>query len=152
MKKLLIVLSAIFVPLLLMAAAGDYTGTVSSVNFALPKDINGVAMHDESLGLPVFTEAVTLTSTGYSAVLTVPSTGNNVRRQFRKLLVRNPSSTRSVYLCFGGASSCSTAMMKVPSSTSIVLDGLYFGPMNTITTIWGALDAGGSVAPEVTIW
>lgn len=152
MKKLLIVLSAILMPLLLLAAAGDYTGTVSKVNFALPKDINGVAMHDESLGLPVFSEAVTISSTAMAAVLTLPTSGNNASRQWRKLMVRNPSAARSVYVCLGSASSCSTNMLKVNVSTTVVLDGLYFGPMNTVTTIWGALDAAGSVVPEVTIW
>lgn len=151
MKKLILAFMAFSVPLLLWAAAGDYVGTVSSVKYAVPKDINQVAIHDEALGLPVFTEATTLTTNSYVSVLALPSTGNNLNRQWRKISVNNPSSTRSVYICFGGAT-CATDMIKVPTSTKIVFDGLYFGPMNSVTTIYARLDAGGSVVPEVTIW
>lgn len=152
-SKILSVLTVLSLAVILMGAAGDYVSTVTKVNFALPRDINGVALHDESLGVPVFSEATTLNSSVFTSVLSLPTSGNNANRQWRKLMVRNPSSSRTLYICLGGSVSCSTTMVKVPVSTTTVMDGMYFGPMNTITNIWGKLDIDGtSVIPEVTVW
>ncbi len=154
MKKLIIGLMAFSVPLLLWAAAGDRSPTAAAqVNFALPRDMNSVALHDESLGLPYFSEAVTLSSSTPTVLMTLPTSGNNAGRQWRKIMARNPDSAKFLYLCFGGASSCATKMMKVPTSSALFFDGMYFGPLNTITTIWGWLDSSGAnVIPEITVW
>lgn len=152
MKKIILGLIILAAPVFLIAAAGDYVSTVTKVGFAIPKDINGIALHDQSLGLPYFSEAVTLNTSAFTALVTLPTSGNNANRQWRKIMVRNPNGSKLLYLCFGGAS-CSTSMLKVPTSTTIVLDGMYFGPMNTITTIYGKLDSDGTdVVPEVTVW
>lgn len=153
MKKIIIALAICAIaPLLLMGAAGDYVSTVTKVNFALPRDINGIALHSSSLGIPTFSEAVTLTGTVAQLVLELPSTGNNANRQWRKLMVRNPDNTRVVYLCLVASAVCTTPNLKIPASTTLVLDDMYFGPMNSITHIYGKMDAAGSVVPEVTIW
>lgn len=152
MKKIIALAFVILTPLILFGAAGDWVKTVTKVNFALPRDVNGVALQSSSLGLPVFSEAVTLTGSTATLLLTLPTSGNNANRQWRKMLVRNPDGTRLVYLCFVATANCTTPNIKVPPSTTLVLDDLYFGPMNTITMIYGKLDTTGTVIPEVTIW
>jgi hypothetical protein len=152
MKRIIIGLLMVLTPVLLMGAAGDWVRTVSKVNFALPRDVNGVALHNASLGLPVFSEAVTLTSSTATLLLSLPTTGNNANRQWRKMLVRNPDSTRTLYLCFVNTANCTTPNIKVPANTTFVLDDLYFGPMNSVASIYSKLDTNGSVTPEITIW
>lgn len=118
----------------------------------VPRDNIGIPIYG-GLGLPVFSEAVTLTTTSFTSLMTVPTeTAQGYKRQFRHFELRNPSSTRSVYICFSGASPCSTSQLKIPPNYTYVLDHQYFGPFNSITTIYGKLDSAGSVTPEVTIW
>ncbi len=104
-------------------------------------------------GRPYFSEATTLTTTSYVALFTLPSTSQEDKtRTWRGLAVYNPSISASVYICLGDSTSCSTDMMKVPPSLGLVLDQTYFGPLNSVTTVWGKLSTGGSVVPEVTVW
>ncbi len=145
------ILAFILLPVLVFAAAGDKSAMGKS-SFELPKDFNGVALQGTSLGLPTFSEAVTLTTTAFVALITLPTTAPDTNRQWRGLVVRNPDTGLSLYLCFGGSSSCSTTHIKVPPSTTLVFDHLFFGPMNSITKIYGKLSNTGSVIPEVTVW
>lgn len=118
----------------------------------VPKDNKGTPIYG-GLGLPVFSEAVTLTTTSYALLLAVPTeTAQGYQRQFRHFEIRNPSSTLSVYICFSGASPCSTNQLKIPPGYTHILDHVYFGPFNSISTIYGKLSSAGSVTPEITIW
>lgn len=130
---------------------------ISSVSWAqqtsiypVPRDVNNMPI-PTSLGLPVFANQ-TLTTASYVAVLTLPTTGVNYGRQFSSICVKNPDATRTIFVCFDGASSCSTDMLKVPPSLGLCLDKLYFGRLNDITTIWAKLDATGSVSADFTVW
>lgn len=152
MKKIVSILLVLLVPVLLLATTGDFVGTIGRVKYKLPLDGNNNPLQVASLGYSYFSEAVTLTTTGDVLVVTLPSTGKDLNRQWRKLMARNPSSTRSVYLCFTSSTSCPEYNVKVPPSTTVVMDDLYFGPMNSVAAIYGKLDSSGSVAPEITIW
>lgn len=134
--------------LLALFASAAFAQTVS---VPVPKDITNTPIYGSS-GLPSFTEAVTLTTTSYVSLVTLPTSGVNLNRAWRHIAIYNPDATRSVYICLGG-SSCSTDMIKIPPSIGFVLDDALFGPKwISITDIYGRLDAGGSVAPQVTIW
>lgn len=125
---------------------------VSASAQIVPRDNRSTPIYG-GLGLPVFSEAVTLTTTSFVSILTVPNeTAQGYQRQFRHFVLRNPSTERAVYVCFGGASPCATNQMKIPPEHTFVMDHFYFGPFNSITNIYGKLDASGSVAPEITIW
>jgi hypothetical protein len=117
----------------------------------VPKDQSNTPIYSGT-GKPVFSEAVTLTSGTYAGLLTLPTTGENGSRHWKGIAVYNPSTTRSVYICIGAAATCSVDAMKIPSSTGIALDQVYFGPINDVVKIWGKLDAPGSVVPELTVW
>lgn len=106
----------------------------------------------KGLSKPYFSEAVELTTDSYVILYTLPATSENYRRHWTGIAVRNPSGTRSVYVCLGTATACTTDAMKIPPSLGFALDGIYYGPLNSITTVWGKLDAAGSVTPEVTVW
>lgn len=104
------------------------------------------------LGQSYFSEAVTLTTTSYAKLYDLPSSGVNADRPWKGIAVRNPSATRTVYICFGTSSACSGDAMKLAPSVGFALDHVMFGTQNGITAIWGKLDSAGSVAPEVTVW
>jgi hypothetical protein len=134
-------------------AVGDLSSSVGlESTLVLPVDKNGIPLQENSLGLPTFSEAVTLTTSSYVSLLTVPATGHNATRVYRHMIVKNPSSTRTLYICFGDSSSCATNMLKIPASTTIAYDGLYFGAPTSVVKIYGKLDDTGSVVPELTIW
>lgn len=104
------------------------------------------------IGLPYFFESVSLTTTSYVSLATVPTVGSgNTQRQFRNILIRNPSSTRSVYVCFG-TGGCSSDMMKIPPNYTFVTDQMLIGWSTSVTNIYGKLDSAGSVTPEITLW
>lgn len=104
------------------------------------------------IGLPYLFESVTLTTTSYVSVATLPTVGTgNTQRQFRNILIRNPSSTLSVYICFGSGG-CSTNMMKIPPNYTFVTDQMLIGWSTSVTNIYGKLDSAGSVVPEITLW
>lgn len=117
--------------------------------YPVPKDPANTPIYG-GLGLPVHGESVTLTTTSYADVLTVPSTGNDINRQYRHICSYNPSTTLEVRLCFGTA--CSSPQMVIPAGMGLCLDHTYFGVFNDITVIRGALSGAGSVVPKVTIW
>lgn len=117
----------------------------------VPKDPFNIPIYG-GLGLPVFSEATTLTTSSYVSILTLPNTGHDINRSFRHIAVYNPDSARSVYICFGDASGCSTDMMKVPPGFALAFDHVLFGILYDQTVVYGRLDAVGSVTPEITVW
>lgn len=117
----------------------------------VPKDKLNVPIYG-GIGRPLFYESVTLSTSSYVKLVTLPSTGENSYRMFRGIAVRNPDASRSVYICLGSTSSCSSDAMKIPPAQGIALDQVYFGFINDVTDIWGKLDSAGSVTPEITIW
>lgn len=125
--------------------------TLARAENTVPKDSNNVPIYSGT-GKSVFSEAVTLTTSSFALLLTLPTTGESYVRSWKHIVVRNPDATRSVYICLGGSSSCSTSHLKIPPLLGLALDDLYFGPLNSITTIWGKLDSSGSVIPEITVW
>jgi len=104
------------------------------------------------IGLPYLFESVTLTTTSYVSVATLPIVGTGItQRQFRNILIRNPSTTLSVYICFGSGG-CGANMMKIPPNYTFVTDQMLIGWSTSVTNIYGKLDSAGSVTPEITVW
>lgn len=123
------------------------------ISFAqlVPKDGMGTPIYG-GIGYPQLFESVTLTTSSYVALVTLPTVGSgNTQRQFRGIEVNNPSSTRSLYICFG-TTSCSTDAIKVGPLRDKIFDLVQYGWGTSTTTIYGRLDSGGSVTPEVTVW
>lgn len=116
----------------------------------IPRDTTNTPIYG-GLGLPVFSEAVTLTTTAYTLVFTMPTTGINTSRAWRNIVIRNPSTIRTVYICFGNGS-CATDMLKIPPLLGIDIDATLFGSFINYPQVWGRLDVAGSVTPEVTAW
>ncbi len=144
MKKLLIAFTALI---------GISAFAQNKTNVPVPKDPFNIPIYG-GISLPVFSEAVTLTTCAYTLALTLPNSGLNYNRTYRHLAVWNPSDTRAVYLCFGNGS-CSTDMVKVPPGDSgfgIALDDFMAGVLYGQTEIWGRLDSGGSVTPLIYVW
>ncbi len=144
MKKLLIV----SLTLLGLQAFGQ-----SKTNTPVPKDPFNIPIYG-GISTPVFSEATTLTTNSYALMVTLPNTGLSYNRTYRHLMVFNPSSTRSVYICFGNGS-CATDMVKVPTGASgfgVALDDYMAGVLYGQTEIWGRLDAAGSVTPLIYVW
>ncbi len=136
-------------PIFLMGAAGDFAKRAKSV-YTLPVDKDGYPLQSDSLGTPLFSEAVTLSQATMKLIYTLPTTGNDATRQFRHMMIRNPDDA-AIYICWGG-STCTTDMAKVAAATTVVLDGLFFGPINTITKIYARSADSGAAVPELTIW
>lgn len=135
--------------LLIFMASSAWAATYK---YPVPKDFTNTPIYG-GLGLPVYGAAVTLTDSTFTDLLTVPSTGNDTKRQFAHICVFNPSGTRTLNICFG--TGCTTTQISVPAFTGgggICLDDTYFGVYNEITVIRGAIDAAGSVTPQLTIW
>lgn len=149
LKYSVTVLVLMLLPILLMGAAGDFAKRAKSP-FTLPVDKDGNVLQNDSLGTPLFSEAVTLSTNVMKLIYTLPTTGNNATRQFRHMMVKNPDDA-AIYLCWGG-STCTDDMAKVAAATTIVFDGLFFGPINTITKIYARSVDSGAAVPEITIW
>lgn len=126
----------------------------NNYGYPVPKDFSNTPIYG-GLGLPVY-GATAITSATYADVLTVPLTGINLGRQYRGICVFNPSTTRSVSVCFGAG--CTTAQLSVPAANTstvgagICVDAIYFGTYNDIAVIRAALDSAGTVTPQITIW
>ncbi len=142
MKKILIMIVALLISQLAHA---------QQANIPIPVDPRKNPILT-GLGFSYFSEAVTLTTTSYVSLLALPVSGSNLDRPWKGIAVRNPSTTRSVYICWGTASGCTQAGMKLGPEVGLVLDDVMFGSQNSVTNIWGKLDSAGSVAPELTIW
>ena len=126
----------------------------SSLAFAglpIPKDQNNTPMYSAQ-SYPYFATPVTLTTSSYVDVFTLPNTGWDANRIWKHIMIRNPDAARTVYICLGISSVCVTDMIKVPATFGIVLDDITIGYPNQITDIWARLDSSGSVVPEITIW
>lgn len=116
----------------------------------VPKDPFNTPIYGSS-GYPSLYE-VALTTSSYALIATLPTTGINQGRSWRHIMVRNPSTTRTVYVCLGDATSCATDMIKVPPEFGIAMDDMLLNAGINITSIWGRLDSAGSVTPEVHVW
>jgi hypothetical protein len=140
MKHLLLLLT------LFSAQAFSQAKTIVPV----PKDPNNIPIYG-GLGVPVVSESVTLTTSSYVLLFSLPNGGASVNRSFRHVIAVNPDLTRSVYLCFGSGS-CSTDMIKVRPESGLALDHTLFGILYGQTEVWGRLDAPGTVTPEIHVW
>ena len=121
--------------------------------YPVPKDVNNTPIYG-GLGLP-FSGSMTPTTNAYdnAVAVTAPLTGSNSGRQYRHIAVYNPSTTRTVYVCFGGATSsgCADNMIVAPGYT-VVLDSVYYGELNNITKLYAKLDSAGTSAVVVHGW
>ncbi len=121
------------------------------VNIPIPVDPRKNPVNT-GLGFSYFSEAVTLTTTTYVSLVTLPVAGTNVDRPWKGIAVRNPSVSLFVYVCWGNSTGCTQAGMKIPPEQGFALDQVMFGTQNGVTHLWGKLNGAGSVTPEVTIW
>lgn len=104
------------------------------------------------LGLPAMCETTVTTAT-YTEYCAVPaSTGENTGRAWRHIQIYNPSTSKSVYVCFGGTSSCSTDMIKIRPGAAVTQDFALFGPSNAAPRIWLRLSSAGSEVVDVNLW
>jgi tetrahydromethanopterin S-methyltransferase subunit H len=104
------------------------------------------------LGLPAMCETTVTTAT-YTEYCAVPSSsGENTGRAWRHIQIYNPSTSKSVYVCLGGTSSCSTDMIKIRPGAAVTQDFALFGPSNEAPRIWLRLSASGSEVVDVNLW
>lgn len=117
----------------------------------IPKDQNSTPMYTAQ-GRVHLAPAFTLTLNTYVDVFTLPATGDNYQRIWKHIIVRNPDANRTVYVCFGNSTSCTTDMIKIPPALGLAIDDVTYGFNNSITDIWMRLDSGGSVSPDLMVW
>lgn len=105
------------------------------------------------LGLPyLFEPTVTVTAYSTSERSALNFSGDNTNRQYRHMMIYNPSSTLSIYLCAGDSTGCYRDMWKVRPGLGLVDDFSYFGTANNLTHIYYRLSGAGSVSPDVRVW
>lgn len=145
MKKLLLLL--LCVPLWAQAQLTEFNNMVPKDKYSTPI-ISG-------LGLP-FLHEPTITNTTYDNTnrVALTFTGQDVGRQYRHLLIYNPSGTLGVYVCAGGndVSSCTRDMWKAPATLGVADDFAYFGVLNSITYLYYRISSAGSVTPVIRWW
>ena len=118
---------------------------------ALPTDNKSTPLI-AGLGLPAMCET-TVTAATYVAFCAVPaSSGDNTGRSWRHIQIYNPSTTKSVYVCLGDTSSCSTDMIKIRPGAAVTQDFALFGPSNSAPRIWLRLSSAGSEVVDVNLW
>lgn len=127
-------------------------GVAQSLTYPLPVDARGNPLM-LGVGNP-YSTTLTPTTSSYSASIQyqAPLTGIDTNRVYREIYIYNPSSTRTVYICFGSATACSTDNITVPPSTQMVLDAIRFGNAVGFPYVWARLDSAGSSAAVITIW
>ena len=117
----------------------------------LPVDNKGTPLV-AALGMPSLCEVTTTTAT-YTEYCQLPAnTGDNSGRMYRAIQVYNPSSTKSVYVCLGNDTSCTTDYIKVRPGCTISQDFSLFGPGNLVTRVWLRLSSSGSEVVDVMTW
>lgn len=119
-----------------------------------PHDVLNTPMTTAN-GVP-FTGTMTATTSSYdnAVAVTVPLTGINVGRPYKSVSIYNPSTTRTVVVCFGTAgqaSSCSDNV-SIPPGLGLALDFVLYGSPNNKNTVFGRLDSAGSSAITVNMW
>lgn len=128
------------------------TAHAQQLGYRMPRDAgnNPIPM---GIGLPyAFTLTPTTASYDNSIRYALPATGRDLNRAYRHILVRNPSTTRTVYVCFGTSTGCSTDHIIVPSEYAFALDSILYGDSVGFSHVYAKLDAVGSVAVEFTAW
>ena len=133
-------------------------GLIGSISFAqqlawpLPTDGNRNPLYFGT-GNPygfVLTATTDAFDTGVRYEL--PSAGIDLNRVYRHISVINPSSERTLYICFGDVSGCSTDMIIVPPSYQLVYEPLMYGPLRNTGYVYMRLDDAGSVEATFGVW
>lgn len=116
----------------------------------LPRDAKNNALIF-GLGNP-YASTITVTASTYVANYTLPTSGLDANRVYRHLYAYNPDANRTVYVCFGDSTGCSTDSYIIRPGYGLVFEPLLFGAPVGSPLVYFRLDASGSVNVDLSAW
>lgn len=149
MKKLFFVSLLV---LFLFAYFGISKAWSQQLTYPLPNDANNRILYF-GVGNPYAFQLTPTTSSYDTGVrFQLPSSGLDKNRVYRHLSVINPSDVRSLSICFGDSSGCTTDMIIVPPGYQLVYEPLRFGLPVGLEYVYAKLDASGTVTATFAAW
>lgn len=125
------------------------------LTYPLPTDANRFPLY-AGVGNPYGYQLGPTAATYSNAVrFQLPSTGLDTNRAYRHLSVINPSTDRTLYVCFGGsdASSCSGVVhIIIPPGYQLVNEPLRYGKPVGSEYVYVRLDSAGAVTATMGSW
>jgi hypothetical protein len=144
MKKLLFIMSLFF-------WIGELAIAQQST-IPAPRDARGNTL-SHGLGSSYSSElSVDVTAYNISDSYQVPSSGNDALRAFRHIYVLNQSADRTVFVCFGDSSGCTTDAMIVFPEIGLIFEPVLFGAAVGKEYIYFKLDSAGTADIHLAVW
>jgi hypothetical protein len=141
-----------YLGLLLITLFSVSVSKAQQLTYPLPIDANRAPLYFGVGNSYAF--QLTPTTSAYSTMVRyqLPTAGDDINRVYRHLSVINPSTTRTLYICFGNASGCTVDAIIVPPEYQLVYEPLRYGNPVGFGYIYAKLDAGGSVTATFAAW